>query len=312
MANEITLNQLRVFASIAEFKSFTKAAGSFGITQPTVSRIIKDLEETWGGQIFYRTGRGVTLSEFGAAALIRARDLLHNANQVSEELRAYGRLPVGNVSFGISPSLMPAVVPELLNQLREKTPGIRLRIHEAFSDQIERLRLQGIVDLGLYSKFREESPDKPGGLFVSNMVLTAAHGAPPLPPKISFSELPKYPLVMPPAPHGLRTTFEHIARRLRINLNVTLDTDSVIAQKQACEHCGCYMIKAPEAISEEREKGFYMTSMIVNPRVQSSVVLVTTQQRPLSLAAREVTNRVAAILAQLSHRSPKARKSPRR
>src|SRR3546814_14241735 len=66
---------------------------ALGVAQPTVSRVVKELEEVWGGQLFYRTGRGVTLSEFGEQAFVRSKLLLQNAEQTSEELRAFGLLP---------------------------------------------------------------------------------------------------------------------------------------------------------------------------------------------------------------------------
>lgn len=298
----IDLHQLHIFVCVAESRSFTKGAVPLGITQPTASRIIKELEEEWGGQLFHRTGRGVALTELGEMALTRAKALLRDADQFSEELRAHGRLPSGAVSLGLSPSLVPLVVPELLNQLRRDAPGIRLKIHEGFSYQIERLRLAGDVDVGIYSKFQEGETKDDHALFVSYMVLAAPGSAPPIPAEMDFSELAKYPLVMPAPPNGLRTTFETVARRLQITLNVVIDTDSVTAQTQICEHCGCYMIKALETISEARAKGTYMTSLIVNPKIQRHFVLVTTHQRPLSRAAREVANRVNAILGRLSRR----------
>jgi DNA-binding transcriptional LysR family regulator len=300
MTRSVNLDHVRIFLSIAELNSFTKAAGAFGVSQPTISRIIQELEETWGGELFYRTGRGANLSELGHAAVERARDLLQNADQISEELRTYGRLPSGTVSLGVSPALLPPVLPELFNHLKRDLPGIRLIVREGFSDQIERLRLSGLVDIGLYSRFREGISGNSKSLVVSGMVLAAARDAPPLPATVPFASLPDYPLVMPAQPHKLRMLFESISRRLGITLNIALETDSLIAQKQACERCGCYMIKSPEAIAEESGKGFYSTSLIVNPTVHSSIVLVTTQQHPLSRAAREVSKRLTAILKSLN------------
>jgi LysR family transcriptional regulator, nitrogen assimilation regulatory protein len=83
---------------------------------------------------------------------------------------------------------------------------------------------------------------------------------------------------------------------------VVIDTDSVTTQMLICEHYGCYMIKALEAISEQRAKGEYTTSLIVNPKIQRHIVVVTTQDRPLSRAAREVATCVNTILGRLSHR----------
>jgi LysR family nitrogen assimilation transcriptional regulator len=292
----VDLQHLRLFVRISELNSFTKAAVVLGIAQPTVSRIIKEMEETWGGHLFYRTGRGVTLSELGEVALARAKSLLYEADQMSEELRAYGRLPSGNVSFGLPPYLVPVVVPKLVNQLRRETPSIKLRIYQGFSDQIERWRSAGDIEVGIHSRYREGETEIDGALFASFMVLIGPRNAPTLPTKIEFADLARYPLVLPAMPNGVRMHLEEIARRLRISLKVVVDTDSIIAQKQVCIHCGCYTINAPQTVFEDGTKDGYTSSLIVNPLVQRYVSVVTTQQRPLSRAAREVANRVTAIL----------------
>ncbi len=216
---------LRVFVRISELNSFTRAAAALGIAQPTVSRIVKELEKTWGGQLFYRTRRGVTPSELGEVALARAKALLHESDHLSEELRAYGRLPSGGVSVGLPPSMVAAIVPELVKQLARDVPGIRLRIYEGFSDQIERWRLGGDIEVGIRSKYREGPTKSDAALFATQLVLVAPGSAPPPPPEMEFADLAQYALVLPAIPNGLRTILEGIARRLRISLNVVVDTD---------------------------------------------------------------------------------------
>ena len=93
------LADLRIFVRAAELGSFSKAAVTTGVAQPTVSRVISDLEAEWDGPLFYRTGRGVTLSELGEEALTKARFLLREADQAAEDLKAFSRLPSGIVSI---------------------------------------------------------------------------------------------------------------------------------------------------------------------------------------------------------------------
>ena len=304
----IDLQQLRLFVSAAELNSFTKAAVALGVAQPTVSRVVKELEKVWGGQLFYRTGRGVTLSEFGEQAFVRSKLLLQNAEQTSEELRAFGRLPTGEVTLAMPPSIVPAVVPQLVNQLNAEAPGVRLRIIEGFSDQIKRWLAVGDVEVGIYSMYREADENALPTLFASNLVL-AGTAAKKLPPEIEFSELSGIPLVLPSILNGLRTTVESVARRMRFSLNVVVDADSIHAQKLIAKHCGCCMIKVLNTIMEELAKGEFCTSVIRSPQIQRHIILVTTQQHPLSRAARDVASRIESILksaAQSSVQTDKA------
>jgi len=290
------LSSLRIFVRAAELCSFSKAAVAIGIAQPTVSRVIGELEQHWGGVLFYRTGRGVKLSGFGEQALVRARALLREAEQMAEELRSVSKLPGGVVTIGLPPSLVAPVVPTLLNQLQRDLPKVHLRIYEGFGDQVERWIAEGFVDIGLYSVYYEGSRSPEAQLMASQLVLAGSSEGWDLPPRIDFTRLSEFPLVLPAQTNGLRVIVDTIARRMRVSLNVLVDVDSTLAQKQMCMHCGCYMIKAPHTISDQNDQINFKSSLIINPTINRHVIIVVSKQRPLSRAGREVVKRVSAIL----------------
>lgn len=294
------LGDLRIFVRAAELGSFSKAAVVFGLAQPTISRVIGELEAEWGGPLFYRTGRGVALSELGEAALTRARFLLREADQASEDLKAFSRLPSGAVSIGLPTSLVGPVIPVLVNELRSERPGIRLQVFEGFSDQIERWLSEGLIDIGAYSKYREGPKGHDHLLLESQLVLAGPREGWNLPGEIDFERLSEFSLVLPALTNGLRIMVDSVARRLKVPLNVIADVDSTIGQKAMAAHCGCYMVKAPHTIAEETADGIFASSVIRAPYITRHVVLVTGQQRPLSRASREVVSRLTAILRRLS------------
>lgn len=293
------LGELRIFVRAAELGSFSKAAVSTGVAQPTVSRVIGELEAEWDGPLFYRTGRGVSLSELGEEALTKARFLLREADQASEDLRAFSRLPSGIVSLGLPTSLVEPVVPVLVNELRRDLPGIRLQVYEGFSDQIERWLAEGTIDIGAYSKYREG--EKTSSLLLeSRLVLAGPRESWNIPPEIDFERLADYDLVLPARTNGLRIMVDSVARRLKVPLNVIADIDSTIGQKAMAAHCGCYMVKAPHTIADETARGMFASSVIRNPFITRHVTLVTGHQRPLSRASREVASRLTATLERLT------------
>ena len=292
------LDALSLFVRASELNSFSKAAVSFGVAQPTVSRIIGNLEKEWGGPLFYRTGRGVMLSELGEEALVRARALLQQAERIGEDLRSFSRVPSGGVSIALPPSTIGIVLPPLLNQLRSERPGIRLQIHEGFSDQVERWLAEGIVDIGIYSKYREGRADQTGLFLQSRLVLAGPADQMHLPAEIDFARLADFPLVLPPPTNGLRAIVDAIARRMRVRLQVVVDADSIVAQKAMAAECGCFMIKAPHTTADESARRIFATSVIRRPYINRHVVLATGHQKPLSRAARDVANRITEILRQ--------------
>lgn len=294
------LRELRMFVCACELSSFTKAAVHLGVAQPTISRVISALEAEWGGPLFYRTGRGVSLSELGEEAFTRAQTLLRDAERISEDLRGLGRLPSGTVSVALPPSLIALVVPPLLNQLRRDLPGIYLRIREGFSDENERWLAEGKIDIGIYSKYWEGKPSKERLLLPSRLLLSGFVDRSVLPKEIDFADLPRFPLILPPPSNGLRMIVDAVARRLKVPLNVVVDADSILAQKEMAQRCGCFMIKAIHTIAPETRRGLVTSTVIRNPHINRHVLLVTGNQKPLSQAAREVAKRITRILEAAS------------
>ncbi len=294
------LADLRIFVRAAELGSFSKAAVTTGLAQPTVSRVIGDLEAEWDGPLFYRTGRGVTLSELGEEALTKARFLLREADQAAEDLKAFSRLPSGVVSIGLPTSIVEPAIPRLVNELRAELPGIRLQVYEGFSDQIERWLAEGTIDIGAYSKYREGPLSRNSLLLESQLVIAGPREGWSLPPEIDFARLSEFDLVLPARTNGLRIMVDSVARRMRVPLNIIADVDSTVGQKAMAAHCGCYMVKAPHTIADETRQGMFASSVIRNPFITRHVTLVTGHQRPLSRASREVIFRLTEILRKLS------------
>jgi LysR family transcriptional regulator, nitrogen assimilation regulatory protein len=299
------LDHLRVFRCAAELGSFTKAAVSLGLAQPTVSRLISELEEELNGALFYRSGRGVQLSELGRETLERACVLLRNFDQFSEDLKTFSRVPTGNVSLALPPSLIGPILSELYNQLRVERPGIRLRVREGFGEQIAQWLSEGVVDIGIYSsyavdgKFRD-APLKGSSMMQSTSMVVACRspnwerGA-----EIEFRDLAGLPLVLPAIPNGLRMAIDATAKRMKIELRIVAEVDSIRSQVEMALRCGCYIIKAPNAFPTESQNERLLSNVIRNPSFTRQIILLTGQQRPLSRAARDVAARIATILREL-------------
>lgn len=283
---QLDIETLSLFVRAAELESFSRVAVSLGLTQPSVSRPIADLEARLGGPLFYRTGRGVALTELGEILLPRAKALIENAEQLLTDALAHGKAPSGNVTIGALPSMMAVLAPALYTRVRAHAPGIRLRILEGFSDQVERWLADGTVDIGLLSRYRAPRPGQDESLFRAPLVLIRAAAAPPMPDMVPFEALVGLPLVLPSHPNGLRALLEETARKLKVQLNVVIEADSLPAQRELVRQCGCYSVVAIPALD-----GFgpeLAGSRLTQPELFRHAIAVTTQQRPLSRASRVV------------------------
>ncbi|WP_146993172.1 LysR family transcriptional regulator, partial [Bradyrhizobium macuxiense] len=129
----LDLLEIRYFLETAAVGSLSRAAVRLGVSQPALSRQIGKLESELRGPLFYRHGRGVSLTEAGQRFLDVSQRVLQQLSDVREELTA-GTLDVsGQVTLGIPPSLAASLGADLALRFAAEFPKARLRIREAFS-----------------------------------------------------------------------------------------------------------------------------------------------------------------------------------
>jgi DNA-binding transcriptional LysR family regulator len=220
--------------------------------------------------------------------LPRTRALLENADQLLADANAFGKSPAGTVTVAALPSMMTILAPALYTRVRAHAPGIKFRIFEGFSDQVERWLADGTVDIGLLSRYRAPKAGQDEALFTAPLVLIRAAKAPPMPETVPFEALRGLPLVLPSHPNGLRVLLEETARKARVALDVRIEADSLGAQRELVRQCGCYSVVATHALDGIGGDRSLVGSRITQPDLLRYAIAATTQQRPLSRASRVV------------------------
>src|SRR6478735_194975 len=127
------LLEIRYFLAAAAAGSLSRAAVRLGVSQPALSRQIGSLEAGLGRELFYRHGRGVTLTEAGQRFLAVAQTVMQQLTEVQEELSTGALDATGSVTLGIPPSLAASMGADLALRFSARFPRARLRIREAFS-----------------------------------------------------------------------------------------------------------------------------------------------------------------------------------
>lgn len=292
------LGRLRIFLTVVQQGSLTRAAVVLGLPQPAISRQISRLEAECGGQLFNRTGRGVTLTDLGEGLLPRISALLQEADELSTQLDEDARLPSGEVRLGALPSLYMALSVPLFFELRKSFPTIRLQIFEGSAGQIDQWLANGFVDLGLPYRYARALTDVDPLVQVSSFVVGAPGSELVANPTVPFSALDKQPLVLPGAPSSVRLTLDQMAKQAGITLNVTLEADSTQIQIALAKLGGAYAVLPPHAARAEIEAGTLSVSRIVEPEFNRTIVLGTTAARPLSRASRQVVRTIRELFAR--------------
>ncbi len=127
----LELRHLRYFVAVAEEEHMTRAAQRLGIQQPPLSQQIRDLETELGVELFERAPRRIKLNTAGAVFLVKARQLLAQADEAVLHVRKSARGELGHIAVGYTSSAaMHEAVPALLKAFGTHYPLITLSVTE--------------------------------------------------------------------------------------------------------------------------------------------------------------------------------------
>lgn len=143
------LTPLRYFRSIAAHGHMTKAARALGVTQPTLSAMLKKLEAEVGADLLHRTGRGVELTEAGRVFLAHAEDAVRRADAGLAAVRQLMGLEAGSIRVGGGATATTYLLPPVVSAVRKKHPGLRFYVREAGSNAVSGAVRSGELDLGI-------------------------------------------------------------------------------------------------------------------------------------------------------------------
>lgn len=124
------LNHIRDFVAVIQAGSLRAAARALNVSQPGITKSIRQLEDELGVQLLLRNARGTIATPAGKAFLSRARVVQAELRKVTEDLEAFRGARQGSVAFGIAPQASMLMVPEAMRQFRRRYPDARVRIVE--------------------------------------------------------------------------------------------------------------------------------------------------------------------------------------
>lgn len=148
---------LRYFVEVVRQQSFTRAAEKLFVTQPTISKMLRNLEEELGCTLLIREGRGLRLSDSGNVVYQRALAILDQFAQLKTELDDLGTLTKGSLKLGIPP-MVGTQMAGLIGEFRQRYPGIELHIAEFGGLAVEQAVLSGELDLALTALSTQPDP----------------------------------------------------------------------------------------------------------------------------------------------------------
>lgn len=141
------LRHLRYFVAVAEEKSFNKAAERLFISQPPLSRQIKQLEEEMGVVLIDRDQRPLKLTEAGVFFYEHAIQILRKSDNLRAMTMRKGIFD-GSLSIGFVASILYGTLPRVISRFRKVYPNIEIKLHELNSWQQTQALTNGKIDVG--------------------------------------------------------------------------------------------------------------------------------------------------------------------
>lgn len=252
-------HKLKVFCTVAETKSFSKASEIIHLTQPAVSLLIQALEEVYETKLFDRTSSTVILSPAGEILYKYAKEILNLYSNAEKEIGEMTGLVKGSISIGASTTIANYLLPGVIADFRRTHPKIKVHLLVGNTKRVVELLNAGNIDLGLV-----EGDVTRQKLVVEKLVsdelrvITA-----PIHPwakkkHVSFLEIVKEPFIFREEGSGTRQAIEKFLIKHNISpqdMTISLVLGSTEAIKEAVETSMGVAIASQWAIRKEIKYG---------------------------------------------------------
>lgn len=220
----------RSLLAVAQARSIAEAAARLGLSQSALSRRIQQLEAQIGAELLERRGRRATLTEAGRLFLSEGASLLARYDRLRETIREHLELDAGTVRIGGGATAVSYLLPAAMARFRKTHPGVRFRLEEGGSRQIEAAVLEERIELGIVTlpTESEEIEVKP---LTSDRIVLVAGGEHPLlrRRRVKPKDLSGADMIGFPSGSAIREHIDAALRRARIEMNVVMEVRSVAA-----------------------------------------------------------------------------------
>ena len=219
----------RVFYEVANTGNITKASKKLNISQPAISKSIRNLEEQLGGNLFVRTQKGVILTEEGKIFYNYIKNAVENISNAENEFTNLINLNTGSIRIGVSTTITEKYLLPYLKKYHDLYPNITIYMYTDISNQLLEKLKNGLIDLAIVHVIDKDYGDdiyikkikKIHTCFVSNNTFKELIGK-----EVTLDELAKYPIILQTKGSNSRDFVEKIENECNISFNKNVESSS--------------------------------------------------------------------------------------
>lgn len=144
------MHQVRYFLAVAETLNFTRAAERCNVTQPALTRAIKNLEDEFGGPLFHRERANTHLTELGRTMLPHMTEVLAQSEAAKTRAKQFAKLDRTPLSVGIMCTLGPQKLMGFMRAFRDANSGVDIALRDAKGQLLQEMLAAGELDVAIY------------------------------------------------------------------------------------------------------------------------------------------------------------------
>lgn len=279
----MNLKRLEHFCQLAALGNYTRAANEIGIAQPALTISIQKLEQETGLKLINRSEKNTLLTAEGEVLLKLASQLLNQAENIKLELEALKHLEQGSIRLGVTAMMGSYYFPKVLTAFKKKYPAIKIHLVDQGTAILEKMLLNGELDLAL-TRGDIENPQLRYTELIKEEVVAGMVKSHPLAAAktLSLKEFCQQPLVLFHEGYFLREVVSQYAKQQHITLDIRMETNLIELQKSLVNS----EVGITTCLSRILEDDQRMTSIPFEPKIAFTLSLAWKKNHYLSKASK--------------------------
>jgi DNA-binding transcriptional LysR family regulator len=283
----MNIHHLEYFLEVARQGTFSKAAVALHITQPSISKMIKDMEDELGVTLFYRNSRQIELTDAGQALLIEAQQVVSRFQAIVHGMDDVINLKRGIVRIGLPPITSSSVLPRLLGEFSREHPQIQLHLFEFGSKKVRPGVQEGSLDIGIVCSLPTADEDFEAFPFINDPLRLILHHTHPLAqsPVVAFESLATESFVMYSQDFSLHDQIIERCRVSGFSPKILCETSQREFMTQMVA-AGLGVALLPASICSGLSPASFVVVPLSDPQIYLQLAIIWRKDRYLSFAAR--------------------------
>ena len=283
----MNIRQLECFLEIVRQGSFSKAASILHVSQPSISEMIKNLEDEIGTPLLYRGARRLELTDVGQTVLEQSQQIVSLFNNLAGYVKDSSQVKKGKIRIGIPSITASTIFPRVLGEFKREHPDIELQLYEFGSKKIRQGVNEGSLDIGIVCTLPDRGDDFEVFPFVEDPLWVIVH------PKhllakvsaVDFSDLMNEGFILYSEDFSLHDQILNRCKLAGFHPIIICETSQREFMTQMVE-AGLGIALLPSKICAELNPKSIVSIPLADPQMFLQLAIIWRKDRYLSFAAR--------------------------